>query len=75
MVIYVGKQQASLETQRPKYHDGDYICNRCREPWDAWGVRASLRGEVSDMTLIEARRFMAGRGCPCCERRLKDAKD
>ena len=56
---------------RPKYHDGDYFCSVCGEPWDAYGVRIALKGEVSDMTKKEAERFMKGKGCPSCPSRLR----
>ena len=39
----------------------DIYCATCGEPWDAYGVR---HGE--DMTPAEARKFLAGEGCPCC---------
>jgi hypothetical protein len=54
------------EAEEPYYEDGDYYCNRCGEPWDAYGVRTALRGEASDMTREEAEKFMRGEGCPCC---------
>lgn len=44
----------------PKYFEGDLICNRCGEPWDAYGVRHD------DMTKEEAEIFLRGGGCPCC---------
>ena len=53
-------------SKRPRYHDGDYFCSVCGEPWDAYGVRIALKGEVSDMTKEEAEKFMAGKGCPSC---------
>jgi len=62
------------EAKRPYYYDGDYYCNRCGEPWDAYGVRMALKGKVSDMTPEEASDFMEGKGCPCCETRLKRNK-
>jgi hypothetical protein len=39
---------------------GDIYCKFCGEPWDAFGV---LHG---DMTREEAKRFLRGEGCPCC---------
>ncbi len=39
----------------------DILCAICGEPWDAYGVRNG------DMTPAEARKFLAGRGCPSCE--------
>jgi len=50
----------------PEYYDGDYYCAVCGEPWDAYGVRLALKGEISDMTKEEAERFMRDEGCPCC---------
>lgn len=38
----------------------DIKCAKCREPWDAYGVRNG------DMEPDEARKFLAGKGCPCC---------
>jgi hypothetical protein len=42
----------------------DLYCKqpRCREPWDSYGVRQFL-----DMSEEEARRFLAGEGCPSCD--------
>ncbi len=41
----------------------------CGEPWDAYGVKHSFRGDLSgDMTLEEAQIFMAGEGCPACRK-------
>lgn len=59
---------------RPHYSDGDYWCPACGEPWDAYGVRMALKGEVSDMTKGEAEKFMQGNGCPCCPTRLRTEK-
>jgi len=56
-----------MKGERPHYEDGDYFCSVCGEPWDAYGVRIALKGEVSDMTKEEAERFMRGEGCPCCK--------
>lgn len=39
---------------------GDVYCAKCGEPWDAYGV---FHG---DMTEEEAKRFLNGEGCPCC---------
>ena len=39
----------------------DVYCKKCGEPWDYYGV---LHG---DMTPEEARRFLRGEGCPCCD--------
>ena len=39
----------------------DIYCSICGEPWDAYGVRQG------DMTPAEARQFLSGQGCPCCE--------
>ena len=39
----------------------DITCAICGEPWDAYGVRNG------DMEAREARLFLAGKGCPCCE--------
>jgi len=38
----------------------DLYCQRCGEPWDAYGARHG------DMTYEEYRRFIAGAGCPHC---------
>lgn len=38
----------------------DILCRMCGEPWEAYGVRHG------DMEPAEARRFLAGEGCPCC---------
>jgi len=38
----------------------DVYCERCGEPWDAYGV------EHGDLTPEERRRFWAGQGCPSC---------
>jgi hypothetical protein len=38
----------------------DIPCAKCREPWDAYGVRHG------DMEPDEAKRFLKGEGCPCC---------
>ncbi len=40
----------------------DIECAKCGEPWDAWGVF-----HHEDMTRAEARRFLAGEGCPSCD--------
>lgn len=40
---------------------GDLHCNKCSEPWDAWGVYHG------DMTSEEKERFLRGEGCPCCK--------
>jgi hypothetical protein len=52
---------------KPYLYDGDYYCPKCGEPWDAYGVKLALKGEVSDMTREDALRFMRGEGCPVCE--------
>ena len=39
---------------------GDINCAKCGEPWDAYGVRNG------DMTEEEAKKFLAGEGCPGC---------
>lgn len=39
----------------------DLYCQRCGEPWDAYGARHGM-----DMTADEYRRFSAGEGCPSC---------
>jgi predicted amidophosphoribosyltransferase len=51
---------------RPKYHDGDYWCAKCGEPWDAHGVRYA-----EDMTEDERDRFLAGEWCPSCWKRSR----
>jgi len=61
-----------MRGERPHYEDGDYYCSVCGEPWDTYGVRTALKGEVSDMTKEEAEKFMKGKGCPCCPSRLRD---
>jgi len=38
----------------------DIYCQRCGEPWDAYGARHG------DMDAYEYRHFVAGEGCPCC---------
>lgn len=38
----------------------DLYCERCGEPFDAYGV------SHGDMTLEERDRFLKGEGCPCC---------
>ena len=38
----------------------DIYCAKCGEPWDAYGVRHG------DMEPLEARKFLASKGCPCC---------
>lgn len=38
----------------------DLYCERCGEPWDAYGVR---HGDLDDE---ERCRFLAGQGCPAC---------
>ena len=38
----------------------DILCTVCGEPWDGYGVRHG------DMTPAEARKFLAGQGCPSC---------
>jgi len=45
---------------------GDIFCRKCGEPWDSYGVHASLRDD-GDMSPDEARRFLRGEGCPCCD--------
>lgn len=45
---------------------GDMYCAKCGEPWDSYGVIASLKSSDGDMTKEEAERFMKGEGCPCC---------
>ena len=39
----------------------DIVCSIGGEPWDAYGVRHG------DMTPAEARKFLAGQGCPSCD--------
>jgi len=39
----------------------DLTCAKCAEPWDAYGVRNG------DMEPEEAKRFLKGEGCPCCD--------
>lgn len=53
----------------PRYHDGDYFCDVCGEPWDSYGVR-----HHTDMTEAEAERFFARKGCPCCPKDPEEAK-
>lgn len=38
----------------------DILCALCGEPWDAYGVRHG------DMEPWEAKKFLAGQGCPSC---------
>jgi len=45
---------------------GDIYCRKCGEPWDSYGVHASLRDD-GDMSPEEARRFLRGEGCPSCK--------
>lgn len=40
---------------------GDISCAKCGEPWDAYGVK---NGDMEDW---EAKKFMAGEGCPSCK--------
>jgi len=40
---------------------GDISCKVCGEPWDAYGVR-----HHEDMNEREAKAFLMGLGCPCC---------
>jgi len=40
----------------------DIECAKCGEPWDSYGVHHHI-----DMTKQEARRFLAGEGCPACK--------
>jgi hypothetical protein len=54
------------ERGRPVAFDGDLVCNRCGEPWDAAGVRDG------DMTADERERFLACEGCPCCPRAAEE---
>ena len=42
----------------------DILCRVCSEPYDAYGVQPSGKG---DMAGWEATLFLAGAGCPCCE--------
>jgi rubrerythrin len=52
---------------KPRRVGDDYICPRCGEPWDAWGVERSLdMCPDGDMTYDEAKKFMEGKGCPSC---------
>ena len=39
----------------------DLYCQRCGEPWDAYGARHGM-----DMTADEYRKFIAGESCPRC---------
>ncbi|MFQ6065819.1 MAG: hypothetical protein ACE5K3_00895 [bacterium] len=45
----------------PSRIDEDLVCNICGEPWDSYGINHG------DMTEKERGRFLAGKGCPCCE--------
>ena len=38
----------------------DILCERCGEPWNAYGVRNG------DLDPIEQGRFFRGEGCPSC---------
>lgn len=38
----------------------DILCAKCGEPWDLYGVNHV------DMKPDEAKKFLAGKGCPCC---------
>lgn len=39
----------------------DIICKKCGEPWDYYGLKDG------DVEPDEARRILAGEGCPCCD--------
>lgn len=54
-------RKMAMKQGRPKYFQGDLICNRCGEPWDSYGVRHG------DMIEEEAKKFLRGGGCPSCE--------
>jgi len=43
---------------------GDLICPKCGEPWESYGITYA-KGE-GDLTLEEAKKFLAGAGCPAC---------
>jgi hypothetical protein len=60
MTTLVQAGMRARESGRPVRFDDDLVCNRCGEPWDAYGVRHG------DMTAEERMRFLAGEGCPCC---------
>jgi len=42
----------------------DITCQKCGEPYDSYGITYG-KGE-GDMSLAEAKSFLAGTGCPCC---------
>lgn len=46
---------------KPHLKNGDYICPKCKEPWDKVGV-----DDMTDMDKDEAKKFLNGDGCPCC---------
>lgn len=54
----------TLPHEEPGYYDGDLYCPKCGEPWDSKGLR------MGDMTKNEAKRFLEGKGCPCCWKKL-----
>ena len=49
----------------PKYFESDLICNLCGEPWDTWGTNHG------DMTALEVKKFLKGKGCPICQQTTK----
>lgn len=55
----IAYERAKAENH-PISYDGDLICNKCGEPWDAVGVWDG------DMTKTERERFFNGDGCPNC---------
>lgn len=54
--------QAKKEGGPVRFED-DLICNICGEPWTAKGVWQG------DMSGTEIRRFLDGKGCPCCPKK------
>ena len=53
-------QRAKKQGYPASAGDGDLVCNVCSEPWDSWGIRHG------DMTADERKKFLQGKGCPCC---------
>jgi len=47
---------------------GDTYCTKCGEPWDMAEVYPAARGDENcALSPEEARKFLAGEGCPSCQ--------
>ena len=59
-MTYQDAYEQAKKQGHPGRVDEDLVCNICGKPWDSYGIRHG------DMTKREMKKFLSGKGCPCC---------